>query len=159
MGAKPGQKREPAMHVFFTIGRILLVAIFVLSGAMKLLDVSATAQEIAREVPTQWMAEFAAPLVEATGRPINDLLAILVGVIELVGGVLIAFNVGTRGAALLLVLFTAVATYYFHDFWTMTGGEAQNNMIHALKNLSIIGGLLILFSLGSWRPVATVRID
>jgi hypothetical protein len=27
-------------------------------------------------------------------------------------------------------------------------------MVHALKNLSMIGGLLIFMVLGSWRPLA-----
>ena len=147
------------MHLFFALGRILLVAIFIFSGGTKLLDIAATAQEITRKVPTQWLADFASPIVDATGMPLANLLAILTGVVELVCGVLIAFNVGTRGAALVLVLFTIASTYYFHDFWTMTGGEATNNMMHTLKNVAIIGGLLVLFALGSWRPAVRSRID
>jgi len=46
--------------------------------------------------------------------------------------------------ALLLVLFVAVTTFYFHNFWDMTGADRINNMIHALKNLSLIGGLLVI---------------
>jgi putative oxidoreductase len=147
------------MQVFFTIGRILLVAIFILSGAQKLLDVGATAQMIQTKIPTDMLTDLAAPLVEMTGMRVPQLLAILVGVIELVSGVLIAFNVGTRGAALLLVLFTIAATYFYHDFWTMTGPDREQNMIHALKNLSIIGGLLVLFALGSRRVLVPARID
>jgi putative oxidoreductase len=152
-------KKEPAMQVFFTIGRIFLVAIFILSGAQKLLDVGATAQLIQTKIPTDMLTDLAAPLVEMTGMRVPQLLAILVGVIELVSGVLIAFNVGTRGAALLLVLFTIAATYFYHDFWTMTGPDREQNMIHALKNLSIIGGLLVLFALGSRRVLVPARID
>ena len=42
------------------------------------------------------------------------------------------------------VLFVGVATFYFHNFWDMTGADRINNMIHALKNLSLIGGLLLI---------------
>jgi putative oxidoreductase len=148
------------MQVFFTIGRILLVAIFILSGAQKLLDTSATAQIIQAKIPTDMLADLAAPVVEMTGMRVPQLLAILSGVIELVCGVLIAFNVGTRGAALLLLLFTVVATYFFHDFWNMAAGpERESNMQHALKNLAIIGGLFLLFALGSRRPLAVARLD
>jgi putative oxidoreductase len=147
------------MHVFFTIGRILLVAIFIWSGATKLLDIAGTAQMIAAKLPTEMLADLAAPIVEMTGMPLPQLFAILTGVIELVCGVLIAFSVGTRGAALLLILFTLAATYFYHDFWNMAGGERVNNMAHALKNLAIVGGLFLLFALGSWRPIAPPRID
>jgi putative oxidoreductase len=153
------QKKEPAMHVFFTIGRVLLVAIFILSGAQKLLDIGAAAQMIQAKVPTDMLADLAAPVVEMTGMRVPQLLAILTGVVELVCGVLIAFNVGTRGAALLLLLFTVAATYFYHDFWNMAGPDREQNMIHALKNLAIIGGLFVLFALGSRRPLSPARLD
>jgi uncharacterized membrane protein YphA (DoxX/SURF4 family) len=54
--------------------------------------------------------------------------------------------------AFLLAIFTAAATYYFHDFWNMSGAARADNMIHALKNLSIIGALLVFVAMGSWRP-------
>ena len=47
-------------------------------------------------------------------------IAITAGVVEVLGGLLIAFNVATRFASVLLILFTLAATYYFHDFWTFT---------------------------------------
>lgn len=147
------------MHVFFTIGRILLVAIFIWSGAAKLLDIAGTAQVIAAKLPTEMLADLAAPVVEMTGMPLPQLFAILTGVVELVCGVLIAFSVGTRGAAFLLILFTLAATYYYHDFWNMAGADRTSNLQHALKNLAIVGGLFLLFALGSWRPIAPPRID
>ena len=82
-----------------------------------------------------------------------QLLAILAGVVEVVAGLLVAFNIATRGAAAVLAFFTLVATFYFHAFWNMSGELMQNNMIHVLKNLSIIGGLLTFVVLGSWRPM------
>ncbi len=57
---------------------------------------------------------------------------------------MIALNFGARFFAIILVLFVAVTTFYFHNFWDMTGADRINNMIHALKNLSLIGGLLII---------------
>lgn len=88
---------------------------------------------------------------------VPQLLAILTGVVELVGGLMIAVNIGTRFAALLLIAFTAAATFYFHNFWTMAGADRMNDMAHALKNLSIIGALLVFFVLGPWRPVVGMR--
>jgi putative oxidoreductase len=40
-------------------------------------------------------------------------------------------------------------TLLFHNFWAMQGMEQQDNMIHFLKNLAIMGGLLILAAYGA----------
>jgi uncharacterized membrane protein YphA (DoxX/SURF4 family) len=141
------------MNILLIVGRIAFVAIFVLSGAQKLLDISGTAAMIAPKivVPAQ-LAGVAAQLEGLTAMSTPQLLAILAGVVELAGGLLIAANIGTRAAALLLIVFTAATIFWFHDFWNMAGAERVNNMIHALKNLSLIGALLMLFVIGSWRP-------
>jgi uncharacterized membrane protein YphA (DoxX/SURF4 family) len=142
------------MHILFAIARVLLVLIFILSGIMKLLDISGTAAQIQPVVTIpDMLQDFVAQVETATSMQWPQLLAILTGVIEVVAALLIAFNIGSRGAAAVLALFTLVATFYFHAFWNMSGDLMQANMIHALKNLSIIGGLLIMVVLGSWRPL------
>jgi putative oxidoreductase len=58
----------------------------------------------------------------------------------------------TRLAALALAVFTAVAAYFFHDFWHYPpGAEHTDNMIHFMKNVSMIGGFLILAGVGGGR--------
>jgi putative oxidoreductase len=58
---------------------------------------------------------------------------------------MIALNFGARFFAILLILFVAAATFYFHDFWNQAAGEARyDNLVHALKNLSIIGALFMI---------------
>lgn len=147
------------MHIVFVVGRVLLVLIFILSGAMKLVDLSGTAATIAPVVTIpDALAGFATQLQDVTGMKVPQLLAILAGVIEMVGGLLIAFNIGTRPASTILALFTLVATFYFHDFWNMAGAARDANMIHAMKNLSVTGGLLVLAVLGSWRPARTSQV-
>jgi uncharacterized membrane protein YphA (DoxX/SURF4 family) len=147
------------MHIVFVVGRVLLVLIFILSGAMKLLDLSGTAATIAPVVTIpDALSGFATQLQDMTGMKVPQLLAILVGVVEMVGGLLIAFNIGTRAAAAILALFTLVTTFYFHDFWNMVGAARDANMIHAMKNLSMTGGLLIMMVLGSWRPARPSQV-
>jgi putative oxidoreductase len=142
------------MHILFAIARVLLVFIFILSGAMKLLDIPGTAALIQPIVAIpDVLQDIVAEAESLTGMKWPQLLAITAGVVEVVSGLLIAFNIATRAFAVVLVLFTLVSTYYFHAFWTMTGEAMQNNMTHALKNLSIIGGLLTYVVLGSWRPM------
>jgi putative oxidoreductase len=142
------------MNVPFTLGRIALVVLFILSGAQKLTDIAGTADQIQAKlaIPAA-LADIAAQVEATVGMPIWQILAIVVAMIEVVGGLLIAFNVFARTMAIVLLIFTAVATFYMHDFWNMPAGpERMNNMFHALKNLSIMGGFLIL---AAWprRPV------
>ena len=142
------------MHILFTIGRVLLVLIFIVSGAQKLIDIQATAAQIqsAVTIPDAFR-EYVGQVESVTNMQWPQILAILAGAIEVVGGLLIAFNIATRSAATVLALYTMVATYYYHAFWTMSGEAMQNNIIHFEKNLAIIGGLLIMVVLGSWKPM------
>lgn len=128
-----------------TLGRVLFVVLFVFSGASKLLDIAGTTQAITEKVVLPaLLTPYTTQLEGFTGMPTAQLLAILAGVVEIVGGLFIALNIGTRFFAILLVLFVGVTTYYFHNFWDMTGADRINNTIHALKNLSLIGGLLVI---------------
>jgi uncharacterized membrane protein YphA (DoxX/SURF4 family) len=127
------------------VGRILFSVLFIVSGATKLFDIAATAQSITERVVLPAVATpYAEQIAAAAGMPFPQILAIAAGVIELVSGILIALNFGARIFAVLLILFVLVATYYYHNFWDMSGAERLNNMIHAMKNLSIIGALLII---------------
>jgi putative oxidoreductase len=132
------------MPAFVTLGRILFAVLFVVSGASKLLDLSATAQMTEKIVLPAIVAPYTAQLETITGMPLAQLLAIASGALEVVCGVMIALNFGARFFAIILILFVASATFYFHDFWNQAGPEARGNMIHALKNLSLIGALLMI---------------
>lgn len=142
------------MNTLLIIGRIAFVLVFILSGAQKLMDIPATAAMIEPKVMIpDLVAPYAAQLETLTSQKMPSLLAIVAGIVEIAAALMIAFGFGTRFAAVILILFTAATTYYFHAFWAMTGAERDANLINAMKNLSLIGGLIILFVLGSWRPV------
>ena len=57
--------------------------------------------------------------------PMPQMLAIAAGALELVCGIMIALNFGARFFAILLILFVAAATFYYHDFWNQTGARRQ----------------------------------
>jgi putative oxidoreductase len=132
------------MPAFITFGRILFAVLFIFSGATKLLNLAATAQMTEKIVIPAALATYTAQLEGLTGMSTPQLLAIAAGAIELICGIMIALNFGARFFALVLILFVAVATFYYHDFWNQTGAEASGNMIHALKNLSLIGALFMI---------------
>ena len=132
------------MPAFVTLGRILFAVLFVFSGASKLLDLTATAQMTEKIVLPAIVTPYTAQLETLTGMSMAQLLAIASGALEVICGLMIALNFGARFFALLLILFVAGATFYFHDFWNQTGADARGNLVHALKNLSLIGALFMI---------------
>jgi putative oxidoreductase len=116
-------------------GRVVIALIFVSSGIEKFMDLGA-----------------AKSAIDSKHLPYPDVLAVLTAALESVGGVLIIFGWQTRLAALALALFTAAAGYFFHDFWHLPpGAQHTDAMIHFMKNVSIIGGFLMLAAAGGGR--------
>ena len=116
------------------IGRILIGAIFIVSGIAKLTDTAGTAG-----------------YMDMVGIPYAHQLAIVAGIAELLGGVALVFGFLTRLAALGLILFMIPTTLLFHAFWNMEGAEAKTQMVNFMKNLAIIGGLMTVFAFGPSR--------
>jgi uncharacterized membrane protein YphA (DoxX/SURF4 family) len=147
------------MPAFIALGRVLFAVLFIVSGAFKLLDIAATTQMTEKIALPAALASYVSQLESMTGMPMAQMLAIAAGTIELLCGLMIALNFGARFAAIVLILFVAAATFYFHDFWNQTGADARNNMIHALKNLSIIGALFIVAGTVRLVPVSKPAYD
>jgi putative oxidoreductase len=135
------------MPALITFGRILFAVLFIFSGATKLLNLTSTAQMTEKIVIPAALATYTAQLESVTGMSTPQMLAIAAGAIELICGIMIALNFGARFFAIVLILFVAAATFYYHDFWNQTGADATGNLIHALKNLSIVGALFMIAGL------------
>jgi len=133
------------MPAFITFGRILFAVLFLYSGASKLLGLAATADFIsAKVILPAVLLPYTTQLEEVTGMSTPQMLAIAVGSFEVIAGLMIAFNLATRFFAILLILFVAAATFYFHDFWNQSPPENAKSVVDALKNLSIIGALFVI---------------
>ncbi|HWZ72493.1 MAG TPA: DoxX family protein [Casimicrobiaceae bacterium] len=115
-------------------GRILLGSIFVLSGFQKLMGYSGLAATLAGK-----------------GLPMPEVLAVLTVAIELGAGLLLVVGWKARWAALLLFLFIIPVSLTFHNFWTMEGAQVAMNKIQFLKNVSIMGGMLLVAAFGPGR--------
>lgn len=84
------------------------------------------------------------------GVPLAQLLVPLSGVIALAGGLSVALGYHARLGAALLVLFLAPVTIAMHKFWTISDPMmAQMNQAMFLKNLSMIGGALLIYHFGA----------
>jgi uncharacterized membrane protein YphA (DoxX/SURF4 family) len=57
-------------------------------------------------------------------------------------------NFGARFFSILLIIFVAGATFYFHDFWNQLPPDNGQTVIDALKNLSIMGALFMIAGYG-----------
>lgn len=113
--------------VTILLGRVLLAVIFLLSGFGKLTAISDTAGYFG-----------------SLGLPAPTATAVVVGLIELLGGLAILVGFQTRIAAWVLAIFTVATGLVAH-----TGWADQMQMIQFLKNLAITGGFLLLASSGA----------
>src|SRR3984893_13523187 len=105
------------MQGILVVGRILFVLIFIVAGAQKLIDLDGTAALIDAKVTLPAaLSGVIAKITTATGLAAPKLLAIVSGAVEVIGGLLIVFGIGTRLAALVLIGYVGVVTFYFHDF-------------------------------------------
>jgi len=149
------------MPAFITFGRVLFAVLFIYSGATKLFAIQATADAIAAKVPIpEVLAPYTAQLEAMAGMPTAQVIAIVAGAFEVIAGLMIALNFGTRFFALLLIIFIALVTYYFHDFWDQAAPDNAKTLVDALKNLSIIGALFMIVGYGrATRPVEAAYGD
>jgi len=58
------------------------------------------------------------------------------------------FGFMTRSAALALAVFTLLASLIFHNFWAVPEAQKMVQNLMFMKNLSVIGGLLVLAAIG-----------
>lgn len=111
------------------IGRILLSAIFLVSGIGKVAAPAATIQYIA-----------------SAGLPFPTLAYALAIIAELAGGIALIVGYRTRIAAAALAIFCLAAALGFHNHLA-----DQNQFIHFMKNVAITGGLLQVLAFGGGR--------
>jgi putative oxidoreductase len=116
------------------LGRILIAILFLVSGFGKIPAFAGTAGYISSQ-----------------GLPFPQLLAALAILFELGGGIALALGWKTRLAALALALFMIVITPVFHHFWGLPPEQAMAQQIHFLKNVAILGGVLVLYAFGPGR--------
>ncbi|HET6632790.1 MAG TPA: DoxX family protein [Rhodanobacteraceae bacterium] len=109
------------------LARILLVILFVVFGYFKLTDFGGTVAEMT-----------------GAGLPIPTVAAIVVIIIEFFMGIAIVVGFFTRPLALLLAVYTLATAFIAHHYWTMDGAAQGANMINFYKNVSIMGGFLLL---------------
>jgi putative oxidoreductase len=113
------------------VGRILLAVMFVVAGFGKVTGYDGTAGYMA-----------------SAGLPMVAVLLPLAILVELGGGIALIIGWKARWVALTLAVFTLLASLAFHNFWTMSGDAQMTNSLFFLKNVAVIGGMLMVFAFG-----------
>ena len=116
------------------VGRILLAVMFIISGFGKIAGFDGTVGYIASK-----------------GLPLPQLGAIGTIALELGGGLMLAAGFKARWAALALAVFTLLAAILFHNFWAAEAAAKMGQQINFMKNISIAGGMLMVFAFGPGR--------
>lgn len=114
------------------IARILLIWLFVMYGWSKLTGFSGTEAYMGH-----------------VGAPFPFLAALIAVIMEFFAGLAILVGLFTRPIAILLFLYTFGTALIGHHYWTMTGAAQYQNEINFFKNISIMGGLLLLYVTGA----------
>ncbi|MGE3295967.1 MAG: DoxX family protein [Porticoccaceae bacterium] len=115
------------------LGRLLIAAVFIPAGLLKIPRFEATAGYMTAE-----------------GLPFVELLLVLTILIEAGGGLMILLGWRAREAALVLFLFLIPVTVVFHGFWGIEDPLARAAEQRSfMKNIGIMGGVLFIAAFGS----------
>jgi putative oxidoreductase len=114
------------------IARLLIGWIFVQSGWGKLMNIAGFVATMPRRGLPDWLGYIAPP-------------------VEFLGGVLIIAGLATRYTALVILLFVIIASFSSHRYWAVEPAQVANQSSHFWKNVTIKGGLVLLFITGAGR--------
>ena len=114
--------------------RLFLATLFLIFGWRKVRDYSGTVRQIVQD-----------------GLPMPALAAAVAIFMELPVAFAVAVGAFIRAAALLLALYTLGTSLVEHCYWRTTGTDWLDKMEAFYKNLSIIGGFLLLYLTGAGK--------
>jgi putative oxidoreductase len=115
------------------IGRIMLGFIFLRSGYGKLFDIGAVAASFPPRGLPAFMAYISVPA-------------------EFFGGLALILGLASRYFAVVVFIFTVVATFSSHRYWDFAEVAARRvQEVNFYKNVAIMGGILVLFVGGAGR--------
>ena len=121
-------------NVVILAARLFLATLFLIFGWRKLRDYSGTVSQMVQD-----------------GLPLPILAAAVAIFMELPVAFAVAVGAFTRPSAVLLVLYTLATSLIEHRYWATTGADHVASMEAFYKNLSIMGGFLLLYITGAGK--------
>lgn len=123
---------DKLQNSFGLIARLLMAALFLPAGIGKLSGFAGTVGYIS-----------------SVGLPLPQAAAAIAVVIEIVGGLALIVGYRTRLVAVVLALFTLVASVFFHAYWAAPADQQMIAQLMFYKNIAVVGGLLALAASGA----------
>jgi putative oxidoreductase len=114
--------------------RLLLAALFLIFGWRKVRDYSGTVSQMVQ-----------------LGLPTPVLATVVSIVMELPVAFAIAVGAFTRPLALLMALYALGTALIGHRYWTVKGADFVDSLDGFYKDLSIMGGFLLLYTTGAGK--------
>jgi len=114
--------------------RLLLATLFLIFGWRKLRDFSGTVSQMVQ-----------------LGVPTPLLAAVVATFMELPVAFAVAIGVFTRPLAVLLALYALGTALIGHRYWTVKGADYVDSLDGFYKDLSIMGGFLLLYITGAGK--------
>lgn len=118
--------------IYSLVGRLLLAAVFLPAGLSKITGFAGTVGYIG-----------------SVGMPMPTASAVVAIAVEVLGGLALVLGFQARIAALVLAAFTLVASFFFHNFWTLPEAQQMMQQLMFFKNIGLVGGLLTLAAWGA----------
>ena len=122
--------------------RLLLATLFLIFGWRKLRDFSGTVDQMVQ-----------------LGVPMPIVAAAVATFMELPIAFAVAVGAFTRASALLMFFYTLGTALVGHRYWTIAGADRVASMDGFYKNLSIMGGFLLLYINGAGKYSIDVLCD
>ena len=120
--------------ILFLIGRLLLGGYFIVSGINHFMKMG-----------------MLAGYSQSKGVPMPKIAVIVTGVLLLFGGLGILLGIFIEWAILALVVFLVPVNFIMHAFWKVEDANMKMmEMVHFMKNLALLGALLMLLSIPMW---------
>jgi putative oxidoreductase len=114
--------------------RLFLATLFLIFGWRKLMDYSGTVSQMVRD-----------------GLPMPILATAVAIFMELPVAFAVAIGAFTRPSAVILVLYTLGTSLIEHRYWTVKSADRLDSIEGFYKNLSIMGGFLLLYITGAGK--------
>jgi putative oxidoreductase len=120
--------------VVILVARLFLATLFLIFGWRKLRDYSGTVSQMVQD-----------------GLPAPALASSIAIFMELPVSFAVAVGAFTRPSAVLMVLYTLGTSLIEHRYWTVPGADYVDSLEGFYKNLSIMGGFLLLYVSGAGK--------
>lgn len=113
--------------ILIRVAELLLAVVFVLGGLATLRNPETRAEHLAR-----------------FQLPFPILLVRLNAVVMVAAGLALALNIRPGLASAVLAAVLVPTTVFGHAFWAATGTARQEQLVHFIKNLAVLGGLVAM---------------